>query len=343
MKIQLRATLIAAAVLSSLVACGGGGSSGNPNNNSGADGGSGGGDVAVSASADLWAALNAARSGAGAGALVQDARIDSAAAAHASYLAANNLSSHEEVVGQPGFYEATPAARLAKAGFTVAGAGEAIDGVAEAIASVAATERGRDCARRLLGSVYHAVLLLSEETHAGVGVADNAAAASKVCVIDLSIPAPKEIGQLPASGQIVMYPYAGQTGVLTTFQVGNETPRPPAALLPNPTAGHPVVVSLRNADWPALAQDYTLDPIVTRFELKDADGNLVPSVILSSVAQGGPGVTLHQDPQLPYDGFVVLVPSAPLAAGKTYTAAFEATLKSGATPLVRSVSFTTAP
>ena len=108
-------------------------------------------------------------------------------------------------------------------------------------------------------------------------------------------------------------------------------------------AGHPVVVSLRNADWPALAQDYTLDPIVTRFELKDADGNLVPSVILSSVAQGGPGVTLHQDPQLPYDGFVVLVPSAPLAAGKTYTAAFEATLKSGATPLVRSVSFTTAP
>ena len=66
------------------------------------------------------------------------------------------------------------------------------------------------------------------------------------------------------------------------------------------------------------------------------------------VAQHGEGQALVSPcllvtAELPYDGFVVLVPSAPLAAGKTYTAAFEATLKSGATPLVRSVSFTTAP
>ena len=340
-------TLISVAVIASLAACGGGGSSapaGNGGSGSTGNGGSGNtgivtltvpveGNLQTGASSSTYAAgsvaqtafaaLNAMRVLAGAGVLVQSTHLDVSAAAHEAYLDANAAFglTHIEDATKPSFYAAAPADRMTKAGYSVGLNGETIGG-----ADVAG----------LVNTVYHGAAVLGAWTNVGLGTSVDFGGFTNSTV---NFAAPLgSYGQVPAAGSMVTYPYAGQTGTADTFQVAQESPRPPVALLPNATAGSPVLVSVRNADF--INAGSALNVTVTEFSLKDASGNLVPVTILSS--PGMSGAMLHTDAVLTEPGFAVLVPLSPLVKGQTYSVSFSATLKTGGAALAKVWTFTTA-
>ncbi|MFK4705646.1 uncharacterized protein YkwD [Roseateles asaccharophilus] len=294
--------------------------------------------AANSTSADAFATLNTVRLAAGAGLVAQDAKMDVATAAHAKYVTTNLASLvdyHNEDAAKPDFYAATLGDRLTKAGFSASNSTEVIGGTGASL-------KGGDCVLGLLGTAYHGPALLSRNTSVGVGFGADVAGIP-LCVIDLATPTGDSFGQVPAVNTLLAYPSVGQTNVIETFYVSSESPRPPVSIFPNATAGTPVIVSVRNADYVNFAAAGTLNATITAFGLKDAAGNAVPAAILAHKdLKSGTGVTLNSDSVLS-DGFVVLIPLAPLAKGQVYTATFSATLKTGGTALAKTWSFTTNP
>ena len=281
-----------------------------------------------------FTALNAARQGAGAGLVSQNIKIDVAAGAHAAYVQANGVT-HIEDSGKPGFYAASVSDRLIKAGFNSGFNTETIGGTGASL-------QGRDCVLGLLNTVYHGVALLSIATDVGFGFGLDAAG-TPLCVTNPATVAGDSLGQVPAAGAFIAYPYSGQQNVFETFYAGYETPRVPVSDFPNLTAGTPIIVSVRNADYLNFQAAGTLVATVTAFNLKDAGGNLVPAGILAlSGLNAGPGVTLIPDSNM-REGFVSLVPFSPLVKGQSYTATFSATLKSGGPTMTKTWSFTTNP
>ena len=293
--------------------------------------------AANSLAASAFSALNTARLGAGAGVLAQSAQTDVAASAHAAYLTTNLLIvgiTHNEDPGKPDFYAATLSDRVAKAGYSASFSMEVMGGTSGG--------PGSGCALGLLNTVYHGVGLLTHAAAVGIGFGSDGLGIP-MCVINPVAPSSLPYGQVPAAGSYIAYPYSGQTNVMETFYAGYELPRPPIALFPNLTAGTPIIVGVRNAEFVNNEANGKLAVTVTGFALKDAAGNLVPSAILSNTAiTAGAGVTLNPDTQL-LPGFVVLVPLSPLAKGTAYTASFGATLSSGGQPVSKSWSFTTNP
>jgi hypothetical protein len=190
--------------------------------------------------------------------------------------------------------------------------------------------------------VYHAVSLLSRASTVGVGFGQDAAGIP-MCVMDLAVPSTNAFGQVPPSGSIVAYPYNGQTGVLDTFYVAYESPRPSATLFPNTTTGTPILVSVRNADYVNAEAVAAQQATITAFELKDAAGNVVPSAILAHpTLRAGAGVSLNADGNL-LTSFAALIPLSPLAKGATYKVNFAFTIKAGDASITKTWSFTTIP
>ncbi len=282
------------------------------------------------------ASLNTARRAAGAGLLIQSPRLDVAAAAHATYLTSNiGAVGHSEDAAKINFFEISPPSRMAKAGFAANYWVEAI--------SAGGTLLGSNCVEQLLNSVYHAVAVLSPATHVGFGFVGANFATTPICVSDLATLSSDAFGQVARAGALLTYPYGGQTGVLESFDVNDESPRPSLVLIPNDIAGTPVIVNVRNADYVNFFAAGTLNASVTRFELTDQGGNLVPAIILAHPSlQAGDGIALSADPIL-LTGAIVLVPLTPLIRAQTYTVAFSATLKAGSPALERTWSFTTRP
>lgn len=288
--------------------------------------------AAESYEADAYAALNRLRHASGAGYLSQDAKLDVAAAAHAKYLTTNQTGGHEQDPSNTDFYGTSPYYRVTKAGFDAGLVGEAVGGAGR-------NGNGWDCVFGLMNSVYHSAVLLSQTTTFGIGFGTDGAG-SPLCVINVATTSNERNVQVAPAGSLVAYPYAGQSDVRETFWVAFETPRPSATLFPNMTTGTPVIVNVKNADFVNFQAAGTLAAVVTTFEMKDADGNIVPAAILADPALTGSGVTLHRDSLLS-QGFAVLVPLSPLAFNATYTVTFSATLKTGGAPLTKTWSFTT--
>jgi len=346
-------TLSALALVAALAACGGGGGGGGDSTTPPGGGTTPPADVvsstgtlkatagtatytANSLESDAFAAINQVRGGAGAGYVSQSAQVDVAAAAHAKYLTTNLASGigHTEDSSKADFYEVSPSSRIAKAGFSAGYTTEVIGGTG-------ASMLGSDCVLGLMNTVYHAAAILSPTTNVGVGFGLDGANIP-MCVVDFASAASESYVQVAPAGALVAYPYAGQTNLLETFYVGYESPRPSATLFPNTTAGTPVIVNVRNADFVNFKAAGTLAAVVTKFEMKDSGGNLVPAGILANSGITGSGVTLTPDANLG-EGFAVLVPLAPLTKGATYTVTFTATLKTGGAPLTKTWSFTTNP
>jgi uncharacterized protein YkwD len=261
--------------------------------------------------------LNAARRGAGAGLLAQNAALDTTTGDHVNYLAANGFDSadspHDETSGLPGYTGATPFTRMTAAGYQFSFAGEVIGDIGSSSAT-------SDCVGDLLDTVYHAIDMLGHETD--VGIAFGTGATAGMCTIDLAKPLMDGAAQIPPSGAVVTYPYDGQTVASGTFRVANESPRAPASLLPAATAGTPVLVGLRNQDFLVSRQ-----ATVTTFALANAGGAAVPAVILAGA--GITGANVHADPNIDADsGFVALVPTSPLPAGR-YTVTLQAAVTGG--------------
>ncbi len=282
--------------------------------------------------ADAYSMLNIARHSAGAGYLSQSAQLDVAAAAHAKYLTTNRTARHDQDPSKTDFYEVSPYSRIAKAGYDAGYATEVIGGTG-------ASEKGSRCVLGLLNTVYHAAALLSPTTNVGVSFGTDGAGVP-LCVLNLASKSSERNVQVAPSGSLVAYPYDGQTDVMENFWVASEVPRPPVTLFPNMTTGTPIIVNISNADFVNFKAAGTLSAVVTKFEMKDADGNLVPAAILADPGITGSGVTLHPDSLLGA-GFAILVPLSPLSLGATYTVTFSATLKTGGAPLTKTWSFTT--
>ncbi|MFO1273079.1 MAG: Ig-like domain-containing protein [Rubrivivax sp.] len=286
-----------------------------------------------------WRDLNTARVAAGAGWLVQSTELDTAAAAHSSYLVTNiGSSGHAEDPTKPAYYEASPASRVAKAGFAASFTAETLSDFSPQI-----NLQPLDCAAELLNTVYNAVALLGPATHVGLHGWATTYSGAQFCIGLVAAPSNRPEGQVVPAGKMVAYPYDGQTGVVESVNLQVESPRPSSTALPNDLAGTPVIVNVRNADYLNLGMAGSLNAKVTEFQMVDpSSGSVVPAAILAHAALQGSGVVLVADAYLPV-GTVVLVPLSPLLRGHTYTVSFMATLKDGGPTLQKSWSFTTRP
>lgn len=264
--------------------------------------------------------LNEVRAAAGAGILQQSSLMDVASQAHAVYLQANSGDAHVEVAGKVGFYADTLGARLTKAGFAYGKTTETIGGTGPSYL-------GKDCTLGLLSTVYHGIAVLDQYTFAGVGSLPDGLGAP-MCITDFATASGTKNVQVHASGELVTYPYGNQADVIEIFYVSAETPRVSATLVPNATAGAPVLVNMRNADFVNLQATSKLDAKVSKFELRDASGKLLPAVLLGSAAIKGEGVALNVDSNIP-EGWIALVPLTVLTKNATYSASFKSTLKAG--------------
>ena len=274
--------------------------------------------------------LNAVRLGAGAGLLAQSTALDTSALDHANYLTANGFNSadsaHDETSGLPGFTGTNPFVRMQSAGYQYSYATEVIGDIGSASAT-------SDCVGDLLDTVYHAVSMLSRVTDVGFGFGSGAAAG--MCTIDMASPLNGgSARQIPPSGAVVAYPYDGSTVAHGTFHVSNESPRVSTSLLPDATAGTPVIVGFRNQDVVAGAK-----VTITQFSIATSAGVAVPGVILAD--SGIVGTNVNADADLDASDFAVLVPASPLAAG-TYTVTLHATIAGGRALALTTWSFTVA-
>ncbi|MFN7692852.1 MAG: hypothetical protein ACK5O3_02255, partial [Burkholderiales bacterium] len=264
--------------------------------------------------------------------------MDTAAAGHWNYIALSGMPRHNQTVGSAGFTGATVADRIRAAGFSAANSSEGIFGFPFP-----------DQAKYCVGTSgpYHLQDALYSWTHVGTKSDDL----SKVpgpytpfpgafgCVNVYAMVDTKQIGQVPASGALITYPFDGGFGTYRS-NVDQENPRPPRSVLPNTFIGAPVLISVRNADFINWQADGSLDVTITQLELKDAAGNIVPVGTLSnSRLKAGPGVVLNPD-VLMKDGALVMSPLSPLTLGQVYRVNFSATLKPGAPALTKTWTFT---
>ena len=268
---------------------------------------------------DAFDQLNAVRLGAGAGLLAQSSQLDTSAQDHADYLTANGFktttSPHDESSNYPGYTGATPFARMTNAGYSWGYA-------TEVIGDIGSSSSTSDCVGDLFDTVYHAVSMLSRATDVGFGYGTGTAAG--MCTIDMASPLNGgDARQIPPSGAIVAYPFDGSTVAHGTFHVSNESPRVDKALLPNDTAGTPVILGFRNQDVVAGGK-----VAIAQLSLATSAGAAVPTVILGGANVSGTSV--HADASLGTDfpDFAALVPTAPLPAG-SYTVTLHASISGG--------------
>ena len=276
--------------------------------------------------------LNTVRQGAGAGLLAESTMLDASAAAHAKYLTDNGFntadSAHDETSGLPDYTGANPFTRMQAQGYSYSFA-------TEVIGDIGSSSSTSDCVGDLLDTVYHAVSMLSRVTDVGIGFGSGSAAG--MCTIDMASPLSGTGLQIPPSGAIVAYPYNGSTVAHGTFHVSNESPRVSTALLPNATAGTPIVLGFRNHDVVAGGT-----VTITQFSIATSAGTVLPSVILGGSTVTGANV--NADDTLTNDGgkeFAVLVPVSPLVAG-SYTVTLHATISGGQALALTTWSFTVA-
>jgi hypothetical protein len=120
----------------------------------------------------------------------------------------------------------------------------------------------------------------------------------------------------------VAYPFDGSTVAHGTFHVSNESPRVSTSLLPNATAGTPILVGFRNQDYVAGGK-----VTITQFTLANSAGGNVPGIVLGGANVSGSGVTVNADADVDAS-FAVFVATSPLPAG-SYTATLHASISGG--------------
>lgn len=280
--------------------------------------------------------LSGVRIGSSAGLVAQSSALDVAAQNHANFLVNNSLVSdvtylltlfngvlggHYEDASKSAYTGATPQARTTAAGY---------GGTVSELLSFGSASAS-DCMAAQENSVYHLAQLISPIVD--VGIAFNAGNDSgTMCVIELGL-SKLTLGQLPADGSLVSYPYSTQSGVPPTFYNQSESPVPAADLS---VAGHPIAVLLYSQSAPTLLGS---DVVIQTFSLTPASGAQAGARILAQTGVTSTGPVLTVDTNLGGAGEVFLLPLAPLAANTVYNVAFAAIVKGKA--VSKNWSFTT--
>lgn len=261
--------------------------------------------------------LNTVRLAAGAGAALQDTKLDTAARAHSNYLQVNPTEfSHFEIAGHPGYTGDTPAARVTAAGYTGVAA-EELTG-----AGNLAPPAADGCVRSLLMTMYHMAGLMDGFRDLGVGYKRDVNG-NGYCVLELGL---KTVKQYPAAGTVVAYPYDGQPDAGWAFATAAESPRPPAVF--QGFVGQPVLASM--GSLALVTGDGSNKGTVTTFKLTEkASGNIVPAfVVAPSSITVASGIETADDSanDAEYQRYtVLLVPKAQLLTNTSYTVTFAGT------------------
>ena len=265
--------------------------------------------------------LNEIRLSAGLGMLAQSTLMDQAAQAHAEWMVANDVFSHQEQVGTPGFTAVDWWLRDEVFGYVPISGSEVMAASGGAVAEVDA----------LVNGVYHrAGILAFEPVDVGIGWSSASAAhVAKPLVIDMTRPGADVVRGLGQGAQssingASIWPLDGARDV--PLRLGAESP--------NPVPGQDVL----SLGTPAsITVDETSAISASAFALAvEATGLVVPTHIL--VGGNDPNMLLPRS-------FIAAVPLSPLSPNTTYAVTFSGTVTEVSTGvptgLSRSWSFTT--
>jgi len=300
-----------------LVACGGGGG-GNSNAGTSDGGAQSTGFSGQDASAPTltnniatdglnW--INYRRSQVGMPALTHSSMIDVAAQGHSDYQRINNVVTHEQTLGKPGYTGQRLQDRLVNAGY-VFGRPNAIGEV------ISATSNGSGfyMAEELITAIYHRFVIFEpvfQEIGSGAATrSDNYSYFTADFVTN------NGYGTGVPANTIVTWPFNGQTQVPVNFLSDYEEPDP----VPNANeVGYPVSVHTN------LTRQLTVQSFTIRAH--GASNDLSTRLLASG-----------QDANTPQSA-AAIVPLAKLAAATTYDVTFTGAVDG--TPITRSWSFTT--
>ncbi|MDN2674615.1 CAP domain-containing protein [Janthinobacterium sp. SUN026] len=302
--------LLSAALLS---ACGGGDNGGKTSLNTSTQAGQltqepGAPVLSNNIATDGFNWINYRRGQIGLAPLVRNSQIDNAALGHSNYLNSNNVVVHNQVKGKPGFTGETLYDRLTASGYGVTSVwGEVIAGVS--------TNSGFYMAENLITAVYHRFLIFEPVfKEGGAGAAVNN---SGYAYFTTDLAGNSRYGPGLPAGQIVSYPFDGQTKVATSFASNEEEPDP----VPNQdVVGYPISV---HANF-----DATLS--VTTFTVRQRGAGTDLTVRLLSKETDAVNTSRS---------VAAIIPLAPLLAATTYDVSFIG--KVNGASVTRSWSFTT--
>ena len=136
----------------------------------------------------------------------------------------------------------------------------------EVIGDIGSSSSTSDCVGDLLDTVYHAVSMLSRTTDVGFGFGTGTAAG--MCTIDMGAPLQRCVAPDPA----VRRHRRLSVSTAPRWRTARSTcptrrPRVSTTLLPNATAGTPIVVGFRNQDFVAGGT-----VTITQFSIANAAG-----------------------------------------------------------------------
>ena len=265
--------------------------------------------------------LNEIRLSAGLGMVAQSTAMDQAAQAHADWMVANGLFTHDEQERTSGFTGSNVALRDEAFGYVPVEAAEVM----------AANSGGAAGVDGLINTLYHRAFMLAfEPDDVGIGWSSGAAVSfSTPLVIDIARPgsdAHRGLGQTAQDSidGACLWPPNGAEGV--PLRMGQETPNP----VPSQD-----VMSLGTPVSITVAESMTLT-VSTFVMTSHASGSTVPTQVISSQSDPN-GLAPHS--------FAGLVPLAALAPDTTYDVSFiGGTLALGSTvpsPVSRRWSFRT--
>jgi uncharacterized protein YkwD len=252
--------------------------------------------------------INYRRAQAGVPVVAENLLINNAALGHSEYLRTNNVMSHDQKAGSPGFTGVTLMDRLNAAGYTIPANGYAYGEV------ISGTTNGSGffMAEELITAIYHRFVMFEPKfREIGTGAATSAGGYN---YFTADFATRGGFGPGIAANTVVTWPYSGQTGVTPNFFSNSEDPDP----VPNLNeVGYPVSVHA-NIDAPVTMQTFTVRP--------RGGSNLQVQLVNSSA-----------DPAK--RTAIAIVPLAPLKAATTYDVSFVGTVNGNA--VTRDWSFTT--
>ncbi|WLI88788.1 CAP domain-containing protein [Massilia sp. R2A-15] len=253
--------------------------------------------------------FNYRRSQIGIATLAENTFVDRAAQNHSDYQRLNDTISHDETPGLAGFTGADVRARLTAAGLPPSSGSFAYGEVISASSS----NSGFYMAEELITAIYHRFVVFEpmfKEIGTGSGTTSR-----NYTYFTADFVANNGFGAGVGRGNVVNWPYNGQTGVPPNFFSDQESPDPVANAN---EVGYPVSVHA----------DITAVLAVQSFTIRERGG-----------ASLGVKLLQHASDEHTPDSAAAIVPLARLKAGTTYDVTFVGTADN--IPVSKSWSFTT--
>lgn len=234
--------------------------------------------------------------------------IDTAAQAHSQYQQLNNVITHEQTAGKPGFTGVALTDRLQAAGFRFSRSsyayGEVISSTNDA--------SGVNAAEDLITAIYHRFAIFEPMFRLGGAGSAVSSGGRTYFTVDLAVDG------LDASlgrGKFLVYPADGQQGLPSVFFSDYESPDPVPG---RNQVGYPISVHA----------DITSTVAVQSFTVRARNGSVLATQLLAHVS----------DPQTPASA-AAIIPLDVLGANTTYDVQFSGTVDGIA--VTRAWSFTT--